>query len=92
MSWLIHNYGNTRKLPYQGKFIEITKNGGFETNDKGLADAMSAYPFIEVKEIEGFTKIPIWKLRQLASRKGLKGLTRASKKVLIQKLKEVKKR
>jgi len=56
MSWKVHNYGNTRKLPYQGKFIEISKNGEFETDDQGLAEAMSAYPFIGVKETQDFRK------------------------------------
>jgi len=89
MSWKVHNYGNTRKLPYQGKFIEISKNGEFETDDQGLADAMSVYPFIGVIETEDFRKMPIWKLRQLASQKGIKGLARAPKKALIEKLSEV---
>lgn len=89
MKFRIWNFGRTREVPFRGKNIFLQKDSGFETGDEKLVDELRKFPYIKIEEIKGYESIPIWELRRLASQKGLKGLTRAPKKVLIERLSEV---
>lgn len=71
MRYKIINHGNTRKLPYKGRYYFLKKRGGFETDSRGLAEALSAFPYIEAKEIEDFKGKTIQQLRKIASKKGI---------------------
>lgn len=92
--WKITNYGNSRKLPYKEKCIFLPKGGGFETNDQGVAEVLSGYPFITAEEIDdkvdNFGRTSITELRKLASQGGIKNYSKFNKKELIEKLSEVK--
>jgi len=71
MKYRIINHGNTRKLPYKGKYYFLKKKGGFETENKGVAEALSSYPYIEARKIENFEGKTIQQLRKIASKKGI---------------------
>jgi len=91
MKFRVWNFGRTREVPFKGKNIFLQKDSGFETSDKKLVDELRKFPYIKIEEIQDYQGMPIWELRRLASQKGLKGLTRAPKKVLIGRLTAYKK-
>ena len=49
LKYVITNFGNTRKLPYNGEYYELTKNCSIETDNKELADTLGGYQFIGVE-------------------------------------------
>ncbi len=85
----VWNFGRTREIPFKGKNILLQKDFGFEISDEKLVDELRKFPYIKIEKIEDYGSMPIWELRRLASQKGLKGLTRVPKKVLIERLSEV---
>lgn len=89
MKFRVWNFGRTREIPFKGKNIFLQKDSGFETSDEKLVDELRKFPYIKIEKIEDYGSMPIWELRRLASQKGLKGLTRVPKKVLIERLSEV---
>ena len=88
MKFRVWNFGRTREVPFRGKNIFLQKDSGFETDDEKLVDELRRFPYIKVEKIKDYGSMPIWELRRLASQKGLKGLTRAPKKVIIERLSE----
>lgn len=93
MLYKIYNYGNSRNLPYKGMSIFIAKKQMIETEDKEMADALSAYPYIdvitEVKD-EDYDNIHFFKLKKVAKEKGIEFDKHIKKKELINRLSEVK--
>ena len=74
MLYKIYNYGNSRNLPFKGMSIFIAKNKMIPTEDKDMADALSAYPYInvitEVKD-EDYDNIHFSQLKKIAREKGI---------------------
>lgn len=93
MLYRIKNYGNSRSLPYKGMNIFVTKNQMIETEDKEMADALSAFPCLDIVETvdkENYEKINFFKLKKLARDKGIGFDKKTKKKELINRLNEVK--
>lgn len=86
MLYKIFNCGNSRNLPYKGMSIFIAKKQMITTEDKGMADALSAYPYIdvitEVKD-ENYDGIHFFKLKKIAQEKGIELYPKIKKKELI---------
>ena len=45
----ITNYGNTRTVYVKGQSWELSKNATIEVEDKEVADAFEALPFVDVR-------------------------------------------
>ena len=85
----IRNYGNSRKLPYEGQFIEISKGKSIETEDLGLALALSEYPFIDLEwptEKKNQLKFKRTQLVRWATKLGIPGAFFEDKNTLIGKI------
>lgn len=67
----IWNFGRTRKLPYRDMNIEMHSETGFQTDDRELAEALKAFPYISVKEVASYDKMRMGTLRKLALEKGV---------------------
>lgn len=93
MLYKIYNYGNSRNLPYKGMSIFIAKKQMIPTEDKDMADALSAYPYIdvisEVKD-EDYDNIHFSKLKKIAREKGIELHPRIKKTELIKLLDKVR--
>lgn len=87
MSYRITNFGNTRKLPYRGRNIEITRNGSISTEDADMAAALGQFHMISVKPVLGDMKRT--ELMRLAGEKGLEVSRSDTKQDLITKIREV---
>ena len=44
----VRNYGNSRKVPHDGMFVEIGKKKTIRTNDQSLALRLAEYPYIDI--------------------------------------------
>lgn len=93
MLYKIYNYGNSRNLPYKGMSIFIAKKQMIPTEDKDMADALSAYPYIdvitEVKD-EDYDSIHFFRLKKIAREKGIELHPRIKKIELIKLLDKVR--
>ena len=93
MLYKIYNYGNSRNLPYKGMSIFIAKKQMIPTEDKDMADALSAYPYIdvitEVKD-EDYDGIHFFKLKKIAREKGIELHPKIKKIELIKLLDKVR--
>ncbi len=93
MLYRIKNYGNSRSLPYKGMNIFVTKNQMIETEDKEMADALSAFPCLDIiKTIdkENYEKMNFFKLKKIAKGRGIEFDKKVKKKEIINRLSEVK--
>ena len=93
MVYKIYNYSNSRKFPYKGMNIFIAKKQMIETEDKDMADALSAYSYIDViteLKDEDYDNIHFFKLKKIAKDKGIEFDKHINKKELINRLSEVK--
>jgi hypothetical protein len=93
MLYKIYNYGNSRNLPYKGMSIFIAKKQMIPTEDKDMADALSAYPYIDVlTEItdEDYDDIHFSKLKKIAREKGIELHPKIKKIELIKLLDKVR--
>jgi len=93
MLYKIYNYGNSRNLPYKGMSIFIAKKQMIPTEDKDMADVLSAYPYIdvitEVKD-KDYDNIHFSKLKKIAREKGIELHPRIKKIELIKLLDKVR--
>jgi len=93
MLYKIYNYGNSRNLPYKGMSIFIAKNQMIPTDDGDMADALSAYPYIdvltEVKD-EDYDNIHFSKLKKIAREKGIELYPKIKKTELIKLIDKVR--
>ncbi|MBA7545021.1 hypothetical protein ES705_37383 [subsurface metagenome] len=93
MLYKIYNYGNSRNLPYKGMSIFIAKKQMIPTEDKDMADALSAYPYIDVlTEVtdEDYDDIHFSKLKKIAREKGIELHPKIKKIELIKLLDKVR--
>lgn len=93
MLYKIYNYANSRNLPYKGMSIFIAKKQMIETEDKDMADALSAYPYIDVitgVKDEDYDNIHFFKLKKIAREKGIELHPRIKKIELIKLLDKVR--
>ncbi|GAH60125.1 unnamed protein product [marine sediment metagenome] len=93
MLYKIFNCGNSRNLPYKGMSIFIAKKQMIPTEDKDMADALSAYPYIDVlTEIkdEDYDNIHFSKLKKIAREKGIELHPKIKKKELIKLIDKVR--
>jgi len=84
----IRNYGNTRKLPYKGQYIEISKNGFIETDDADLAKALGEFQFVDVEVI----KAPVKKKKKTKFKKKKPSERKVTAKKKSKKTKRCKKK
>jgi len=93
MLYKIFNCGNSRNLPYKGMSIFIAKKQTIETEDKDMADALSAYPYVdvitEVKD-EDYDNIHFSKLKKIAREKGIELHPKIKKTELIKLIDKVR--
>jgi len=93
MLYKIYNYGNSRNLPFKGMSIFIAKNKMISTKDKDMADALSAYPYIDVlTEVtdEDYDDVHFSKLKKIAREKGIELHPKIKKIELIKLLDKVR--
>ncbi|MBA7622810.1 hypothetical protein ES703_30197 [subsurface metagenome] len=93
MLYKIYNYGNSRNLPYKGMSVFIAKKQMIPTKDKDMADALSAYPYIDVlTEVtdEDYDAIHFSKLKKIAREKGIELHPKIKKIELIKLLDKVR--
>lgn len=86
MLYRIKNYGNSRSLPYKEMNIFVTKNQVIETEDKEMADTLSAFPCLDIiKTIdkENYEEMNFFKLKKLAKGRGIEFDKKIKKKELI---------
>ena len=93
MLYKIFNCGNSRNLPYKGMSVFIAKKQMIPTEDKDMADALSAYPYIDVlTEVtdEDYDDIHFSKLKKIAREKGIELHPKIKKIELIKLLDKVR--
>ena len=93
MVYRLYNYGNSRTLPYKGMNVFVGKNQFIDTEDKEMADALSAFPYLDIVETvdnEGYEKMNFFKLKKLARDKGIELSTKIKKIELIKLLYETR--
>lgn len=88
MEFSIWNWGATRVLPYRGKGIELIQSSGIRTKNREMAEELSKFPLISVKELTKYEDLP---MRDLNRKAGIAGINPfgMKKKELIAKLREV---
>ncbi|MBA7555497.1 hypothetical protein ES705_48161 [subsurface metagenome] len=93
MVYRLYNYGNSRSLPYKGMNVFVAKNQFIDTEDKEMADALSAFPCLDIIltiDKENYEKMNFFSLKKLAKEKGLGLSPKIKKKELIELLNETR--
>lgn len=88
MRFEIWNWGATQVFPFKDGSVEIEQENGIYTEDEEMADALSKFPLISVKELTPLQDLPMKDLNKKAGKAGINpfGL---KKKELVAKLREV---
>ncbi len=88
MRFEIWNFGATRVLPFKDASVELEQSNGIYTEDEEMAEALSKFPFISVKELTPLEDLPMKELNKKAGKAGINpfGLRKTE---LVAKLKEV---
>ncbi|MBA7527671.1 hypothetical protein ES705_19849 [subsurface metagenome] len=74
MIYRLYNYGNSRTVPYKGMNVFVGKNQFLDIEDKEMADALSAFPCLDIVETadkENYEKMNFFKLKKLAKDKDI---------------------
>ena len=93
----IWNFGRSRKVPSVAGFIHLTRNRGFQTDDKDLADHLAVFPSVSVtvmevqsaqtkvgmKESAALGDMGMSELHKVAKRRGIRDTFGQTKKWLI---------
>ena len=87
----VRNYGNSRKIMYNGMAVEITKNSCIQTEDQDMAMRLSEFPYIDLvwpKKLKDQLKLKRQQLMKWASSLGIPDTFFDDKNSIIEKINE----